>query len=232
MTNEQRQAVLGVLAVLPAWNAWHYRIVTAIASALPTDVIDVLAARAQTAGLQAARPGWGLERAFNDHPAELVAWIQKATPSQGVQRLHWTRVWPVIAGRSSTDGAFTAISTVAVDGTAEELVFLAESFAQCENLALDQPNIVTEIIGALSRHPDTISQSVRGALIASGMPHGTSRTPGQPAKANVDNRDRAQALAANTDLTQEARDLYRDMYTALQKQIDEDLECDRREAEN
>jgi hypothetical protein len=112
----------------------------------------------------------GLERAFNDHPAELVAWIQKAAPSQGVQRLQWTHVWPVIAGKSPTDGACTAISTVAAEDTAEELVFLAESLAQCENLALDQPNIVTEIIGALSCHPDTTGTADRPAISGLGYP--------------------------------------------------------------
>lgn len=63
------------------------------------------------------------------------------------------------------------------------------------------------------------------------MPRSTSRTPGEPAQKNVNNRDRAAKLAEDSNLTNEVRDLYRNLQAAIQNRINKDLEEDRREAE-
>ncbi len=157
--------------------------------------------------------------------------LLRAAHATGLQRYRWARVWPVIAGNPISQGASTAISTIAAEGTADEVLFLAESLGNCPNFALDQPSLVAELVAALSRHPTPIHDDVRGHLLASGMPHGTSRTPGQPAKANVDARDRAEALSETAGMTDDVRELYRRLRAALQHQIDRDLDDDEREAD-
>lgn len=231
MTGDQRQAVLGLLAVLPDWDIWDYQLASAIAQHLPAEVIDVIAARAETGALR-ARHGWGLEQAFAGHPATLAAWITKGAPATGIQRMQWTSVWSVIAGVTPSEGAHVATSTIVRNGSTDELIFLADSLSECENFILDQPEIVTEIVESLPRHPEPARRHVRGTLIVSGAPLGTIRTPGQPARQNVENRDRAAALAEAAYLPQDVRDLYRELSAELQRQIDNDAEDDRREAED
>ena len=148
-----------------------------------------------------------------------------------MQRFMFARIWPVIAGSPPTSAGSTAISTVAAQGTTDGLLFLADSLATCENFVLDRPALVTEIIDSLSRHPADIHDRVRGALLTSGIPFGTSRTPGKPAQRNVDNRDRAETLSHDESLPEPVRELYGELRTALQHLIDRDLMADLREAE-
>lgn len=85
MNDDERRAVLAILAVVPKPNVRHRLLLNAIASVLPADAVEVLAAQAETGSFH-LRPGWGLDRAFNDHPAVLVAWIQRAAPATGIKR--------------------------------------------------------------------------------------------------------------------------------------------------
>ncbi len=231
MNDAERRVVLALLAAPRRMHPLGRLLLNEIAGVLPNEVIEVLAVHADGSGSQLLRPGWGLDRGFSNQPVALIAWVQRAAHATGLQRYRWARVWPVIAGNPISQGASTAISTIAAEGTADEVLFLAESLGNCPNFALDQPSLVAELVAALSRHPTPIHDDVRGHLLASGMPHGTSRTPGQPAKANVDARDRAEALSETAGMTDDVRELYRRLRAALQHQIDRDLDDDEREAD-
>jgi hypothetical protein len=231
MTDAQRRAVLSLLAVQSRLLPMNRLVLAALAGVLPDEVIDQLAARAESGSGQLIRPGWGLDRAFGDHPEALIAWIRRAASSTDLQRFQWTQIWPVIAGSPTTAGGSTAISAVAAQGTAEELLFLTESLANCQNFVLDSPALVAEIVDALSRHPAEAHDTMRGWVLTSGIPRGTSRTPGMPAQQNVDNRDRAEQLSQDAGLPEDVRQLYRELRVALQQVIDSDLAADQREAE-
>jgi hypothetical protein len=231
MTDAQRRAVLSLLAVQARLLPMNRLVLEALAGVLPDEVIDHLAARAESGSGQLIRPGWGLDRAYADHHGALVAWIRRAAGSTGLQRFQWTRIWPVIAGCPCTAGGSTAISAVAAQGTTEELLFLTESLANCQNFVLDSPSLVAEIVDALSRHPAEVHDMVFGGLLTSGLPRGTSRTPGMPAQQNVDNRDRAEQLSQDAGLSEGTRHLYRELRVALQQAIENDLAADQREAE-
>ncbi|UQU62541.1 hypothetical protein COUCH_26365 [Couchioplanes caeruleus] len=231
MTDGERRAILSVLAVQPKLFPMNRLLLVALANVLPAEVIDRLAARAEAGGGLAIQPGWGFDRAFADHPDALIDWIRRACGSTDLQRFQWARIWPVIAGTPPTTGGSTAISTVAAQGTTDELTFMAESLAHCDNFVLDSPSLVAEIIEALARHPTEVHDGVRAALLTSGIPFGSSRTPGTPAQQNVDNLGRAQALSQDAKLPESVRQLYRELQAVLQQQIECDLEADRREAE-
>lgn len=231
MNDAERREVLALLAAPRRMHPLGRLILNEIAGVLPNDVIEVLAVHADRSGSQLLRPGWGLDRGFSNQSTALTGWIQRAAHATELQRYLWARVWPVIAGNPISQGASTAISAIAAEGTADEVLFLAESLGNCPNFALDQPSLVAELIGALSRHPTPIHDDVRGHLLMSGMPRGTSRAPGQPAKANVEARDRAEALSETTAMTGDVREFYGRLRAALQHQIDRDLEDDEREAD-
>jgi hypothetical protein len=231
MTDTERRAVLALLAAPRTVHPLGRLLLIEIARVLPTETIDVLAAHAEGYGSHLLRPGWGLDRGFADQPAPLIAWIQRAAHAAGLQRNRWARVWSVVAGNPISQAASTAISAIAATGTDSEVIFLAQSLENRPGFALDQPLLVSELVAALSRHPASIHDEIRGHLQTSGMPRGTSRTPGQPAQANVVARDRAEALSETADMADDVRELYRGLRDALQHQIDRDLENDQREAD-
>ncbi|MEV6928448.1 hypothetical protein AB0M46_28725 [Dactylosporangium sp. NPDC051485] len=231
LSDAQRRALLDLLRELPKLNTTNRGTLVALADPLPDDILDVIAAHAERGGSPLLRPGWGLERPFANHPTALVTWIQHGTQAAGMQRLQRSKIWPAIAGVRPTAGAATAITTIAADGSDDELLFLAESLAHCPNFVLDEPERFEELLEALDRHPDANHDQVVGELLASGIPR-ASWTPGHPAQQNIDNRDRAQALADDATLSDGARNLYRDLHAELQRIIDRDLKADQAEMEN
>ncbi|WP_432973469.1 hypothetical protein [Dactylosporangium sp. CA-233914] len=230
MSDTERRAILDLFRALPKLQTANRGTLMALADALPGDVLDVLALHAERGGSQLLRPGWGLERPFADYPSALVTWVERSAETAGMRRLQRSKIWPAIAGIRPTAGATTAITTIAAQGTDDELLFLAESLAHCPNFVLDEPVLVAELVEALDRHPNINRNQIYGELLVSGVPR-ASWTPGQPAQQNIDNRDRAQTLADDDTLSDEARQLYRDLHAELQRIIDRDLKADQAEAE-
>ncbi|GAA0903593.1 ATP-binding protein [Virgisporangium aurantiacum] len=230
MSDEQRRALLDLLRELPKLHTRNRRTLTALADSLPDDVLDVIAVHDKRGGSQLLQPGWGIERPFANHPAALVTWIQRGTQAAGTQRFRRSKIWRVIAGVRPTAGAASAITTIAANGTADELLFLAESLAHCTNFVLDEPGLFDELVQALDRHADIDHDQICGELLASGMPDASWR-PGRPAHETIDNRDRAQTLADDDTLSDKSRQLYRDLHAGLQRIIDRDLKADSTEAD-
>jgi hypothetical protein len=226
-----QKALLKLIAELPTWNGRIYPAVKALAQCLREQFIRALATRSENYNLHGPRVGWGIDQEFTKHPDALVGWIEEASARTGIRRRHAADVWPVVAGNPVSEGTGTAVTRLAASGTAEHLKFLAESLAEVEGFVLDRPDLVTILVVSLQGRDSVLRNDACGYLLLSGMPRGTSRTPGEPAQENLTNRDRAADLAAREDLPDAVRELYRQMGKALQNQIDADLESDRREDE-
>jgi len=226
LSDDERAAILAVVASLPKWDWSTQHTVAAVAEHLPDLVLQMLTNKAVSDPAGLPRDVDGLAAAMSAHADSLAAWVRTAALSTGLSRWSHERVWPLIAGKTLSPGAETAVQNTVAHGTPEELSFLAGALAQCEGFVLNQVEIVTLLIKALNDLPDETREPALAALRMSAHCHGYSRTPGQPAPEYVKRRDLARTISERTDLPDLAREFYTAVTDDLQHRIDEDLRQD------